>query len=236
MTEDTSPLLSTSRLQTDHNSNNSSIKSSSQNSPVMEEDSSLEERPRKMAKKDQDAEKYLLHDSPMPVTGFTFVPTDFNIKLEAPSPERHSQSSVDLSGDLPFSSKVLPPVSSSLQSPHIGEEGISAFSKTVPKNVSEHQKQLSLIKLSQIKSAFSSRTSANGPTSIGQMFALKKRIKQAQLNGDSSLSNTSLSPISGVEGVTCSPGKEDSMDSRDASSPARRPDGKVGIITYYVLS
>ena len=80
-----------------------------------------------------------------------------------------------------------------LNIPHsvLGKEGVSAFTKTNPslseQELSPSQKQLSLIKLSQIKSAFNTRPPQ--AKSIGQMFALKKRIKLAQLNGDSSLTS-----------------------------------------------
>lgn len=42
----------------------------------------------------------------------------------------------------------------------------------------------SLIKLSQIRSAFAGGRNLCAPTTIGEMFALKKRIKQESLNGD----------------------------------------------------
>lgn len=226
MTEDTSPVLDNSK----HNNNTveeNSVRPSTENSSVMEDDSSMEESPFKIRRikiEPLDSGMYP-HNSPMAMCGLRVVPQNFPIKLEVPSPE---MSSSDLSPDSRGSPYSRPSLSvSPNRSPVIGgEEGVSAFTKTVPKMYqTAEQRQLSLIKLSQIRSAFSSRPSnSNGPSSVGQMFALKKRIKQAQLNGDSSLSNPSLSPVSGADYLPHSPVKDDSEDSR---SPPRRPDGKV---------
>ncbi|XP_033743749.1 Krueppel-like factor 3 isoform X2 [Pecten maximus] len=218
MTEDSSPVLNNSR----HKNNNCTHENSTENSPVMEEDSSMEEPPFKIKRRIKHEIDSGMYDSPMTMSGLCVVPNNFQIKLEAPSPE---MSSSDLSPDSRGSPYSRPSLNvSPNHSPVIGEEGVSAFTKTVPKNQTAEQRQMSLIKLSQIRSAFSSRPSgASGPTSVGQMFALKKRIKQAQLNGDLSLSNPALSPISGVDLLSNSPIKEESEDSR---SPPRRPDGK----------
>lgn len=118
---------------------------------------------------------------------------NFHIKLE-PSDQEGSFSSPDLSPDSPLSSSsgsYLPQVPSPIPSQVLKDEEGNAFKNTVNKP-EDQQKQLHLIKLSQIKSAFSNVSKSNDrPKSIGQMFALKKRIKQAQLNGDSSLSENS---------------------------------------------
>lgn len=120
-------------------------------------------------------------------------PNSFHIKLE-PVDREENFSSPDLSPDSPLSSSsgsYLPLVPSPIPSQVLKDEDVSAFRNTLVKS-EDKQKQLQLIKLSQIRSAFSNINRSNErPKSIGQMFALKKRIKQAQLNGDSSLSENS---------------------------------------------
>ena len=111
-----------------------------------------------------------------------------------PGDREENFSPPDLSPDSPLSSSsgsYLPQVPSPIPSQVLKDEDVSAFRNTVVKS-EDKQKQLQLIKLSQIRSAFSNVNRSNErPKSIGQMFALKKRIKEAQLNGDSSLSENS---------------------------------------------
>lgn len=115
----------------------------------------------------------------------------FHLKLEPPDDDA-SLSSPDLSPDSPMSSSsgsYLPGVPSPVSSQLLRDDNEMSAFKSIPIKQEDSQKQLQLIKLTQIRSAFnnSNRNNTDRPKSIGQMFALKKRIKQAQLNGDESL-------------------------------------------------
>ncbi|KAK3099308.1 hypothetical protein FSP39_002417 [Pinctada imbricata] len=140
-----------------------------------------------------------------------------NLKIENASPERPSFPDLSPdSTDSSFSSSgsFLPAVPSPLQSPLRGDDSVSAFSRTVQKSETDIR-NLNLIKLEQIKSAFTNTSKmANRPKSIGQIFALKKRIKQAQLNGDDSL--TSYSPSQMLE-------REANLISRDQEDEDSSP-------------
>lgn len=192
MTDDGAPMVQQIKHIEDSDvSSSKSLYGSSQGSPPrLDDDDSSDEPPFKCVKSEPSSELY--HDSPMPIS--TRIPCGFQIKLENPSPERQSLSDLSpnsLDSSISSNGSLIPQIPSPLNSPVIGEEGVSAFTKTVPKT---SEQKLALIKLSQIKSAFNYR-SPNKPTSIGQMFALKKRIKQAQLNGDINLTANSPSPI-----------------------------------------
>lgn len=198
MTDDSAPMVQ--RIKHTEDSDVSSSKSlygSSDGSPPrLDDDDSSDEPPFKCVK--SEPSRVLYQDSPMPIS--THIPCGFQIKLENPSPERQSLSDLSpnsLDSSVSSNGSLIPQIPSPLNSPIIGEEGISAFTKTVPKT---SEQKLALIKLSQIKSAFNYR-SPNKPTSIGQMFALKKRIKQAQLNGDANLTANSPSPLTEGEVV-----------------------------------
>ncbi|XP_052721518.1 Krueppel-like factor 8 [Crassostrea angulata] len=198
MTDDSAPMVQ--RIKHTEDSDVSSSKSlygSSDGSPPrLDDDDSSDEPPFKCVKSEPG--HVLYQDSPMPIS--THIPCGFQIKLENPSPERQSLSDLSpnsLDSSVSSNGSLIPQIPSPLNSPIIGEEGISAFTKTVPKT---SEQKLALIKLSQIKSAFNYR-SPNKPTSIGQMFALKKRIKQAQLNGDANLTANSPSPLTEGEVV-----------------------------------
>lgn len=198
MTDDSAPMVQ--RIKHTEDSDVSSSKSlygSSEGSPPrLDDDDSSDEPPFKCVKSEPN--RVLYQDSPMPIS--THIPCGFQIKLENPSPERQSLSDLSpnsLDSSVSSNGSLIPQIPSPLNSPIIGEEGISAFTKTVPKT---SEQKLALIKLSQIKSAFNYR-SPNKPTSIGQMFALKKRIKQAQLNGDANLTANSPSPLTEGEVV-----------------------------------
>lgn len=214
MTDDSAPMVQ--RIKHTEDSDVSSSKSlygSSDGSPPrLDDDDSSDEPPFKCVKSEPG--HVLYQDSPMPIS--THIPCGFQIKLENPSPERQSLSDLSpnsLDSSVSSNGSLIPQIPSPLNSPIIGEEGISAFTKTVPKT---SEQKLALIKLSQIKSAFNYR-SPNKPTSIGQMFALKKRIKQAQLNGDANLTANSPSPLTEGEVVN-----------RLLSKDAAKNGGKVG--------
>lgn len=157
---DHSPLLSTSP-----NNHNQSSESSSFPSP-----DSSPDRP-----DSDDSDSY-------------FVPQKQYTQSEIvfPYPERLSPqvnaevcSNPSTSGDMSQGVLSSPSFPTSLPS-----HSISAFSKVSQRTMTD-SKQLSLIKLSQIKSAFTNRDNA-GPTSITQVFALKKQIKNEHGNGEQS--------------------------------------------------
>ncbi|KAL5013060.1 hypothetical protein ScPMuIL_011611 [Solemya velum] len=116
-----------------------------------------------------------------------------------PYPERLSpQVNVDgclspsTSGDMSQATLTAPSFPTSLPT-----HSISAFSK-VSQRTSTDSKHLSLIKLSQIKSAFTNRDST-GPTSITQVFALKKQLKTEHGNGELSESEDGQMEGNGFE-------------------------------------
>ncbi|XP_061189461.1 Krueppel-like factor 8 isoform X1 [Saccostrea echinata] len=197
MTDDGAPMVQQFKHteDSDISSSKSPYGSSEGSPPRLDDEDSNDEPPFKCVKTEPSSVLY--RDSPMPIS--TQIPCGFQFKLENPSPERQSLSDLSPNSlDSSVSSNgSLIPQTPSPNSPVIGEEGISAFTKTVPKT---SEQKLALIKLSQIKSAFNYR-SPNKPTSIGQMFALKKRIKQAQLNGDVNLTANSPSPLTDGEMV-----------------------------------
>ncbi|CAC5407250.1 KLF8_12 [Mytilus coruscus] len=137
--------------------------------------------------------EFEMRDKDVNLSSPSQIKNNFHIKLE-PQDGEGSFSSPDLSPDSPMSSSsgsYLPGVPSPIQSQVLKDEDSNSFKNATVK-ADDQQKQLQLIKLSQIRSAFSNINRSNDrPKSVGQMFALKKRIKQAQLNGDSSLSENS---------------------------------------------
>lgn len=109
----------------------------------------------------------------------------YNAKFHHGSPERHYSTPSPDDLNLSYSGNSQSGITYTPKHSFVlgGEEGVSAF-RTVPKSSNEQQK-VSLIKLSQIKSAANSnRTSLKGNT-VGQIFALKKRVKQEMLNSES---------------------------------------------------
>lgn len=182
---------------------------------ISQRDSSLEESCHKSIKLEVNMEQNVLYnDSPMLVKTEPSSPilnsasqnpfhndstcrenssgkNGFHLKLEPPDDDA-SLSSPDLTPDSPLSSSsgsYLPGVPSPISSQVLRDDSEMSAFKTIPIKQEDSQKHLQLIKLTQIRSAFNntSRSSSDRPKSIGQMFALKKRIKQAQLNGDESL-------------------------------------------------
>ena len=211
----------------------SSMASSSGDSPThVADDDSGDEPLYKRAKlhSDLDSTNVLYRDSPMPISAF--VPhNNIHIKIENPSPERPNFSDLSPdSADSAFSSSgsFLPTVPSPIPSHLLGDDSASAFTRTMPRSESE-ARNLNLIKLQQIRSAFTNTTkTANRPKSIGQIFALKKRIKQAQLNGDASLTSLSHSQMLERE-ARLSSGDQD----EDSSSPTTPK--KVSLCYYRSL-
>lgn len=214
MTDDGAPMVQQFKHTEDSDvSSSKSPYGSSEGSPRLDDEDSNDEPPFKCVKTEPSSVLY--RDSPMPIS--THIQCGLQFKLENPSPERQSLSDLSpnsLDSSVSSNGSVIPQIPSPINSPVIGEEGVSAFTKTVPKTSDQ---KLALIKLSQIKSAFNYR-SPNKPTSIGQMFALKKRIKQAQLNGDVNLTANSPSPLTDGEMVNRLLSKDESKNGGKVSN------------------
>ncbi|KAJ8297401.1 hypothetical protein KUTeg_023932 [Tegillarca granosa] len=148
----------------------------------------------------------------------------YNTKFHHGSPERHYSTPSPEDLNLSFSGNSQSGITYTPKHSFVlgGEDGVSAF-RTVPKSSSEQQK-VSLIKLSQIKSAANSnRTSLKGNT-VGQIFALKKRVKQDLLNSES----VYLVEPSSQSVVNNLPSSSDNEDHDVQHNPPDSPDSTSG--------